>query len=59
MMFLGAVAVIISLFSCLSESSYRRDFTQFIITLGGYLVELGLWAIVQLLAKIEANTRKE
>lgn len=59
MMFLGAVAVIISLFSCLSESSYRRDFTPFIITLGGYLVELGLWAIVQLLAKIEANTRKE
>ena len=56
MMVLGALGVVIALFVCLSEP-FNRDYTPFIIALGGYLIELGLWAIVQLLAKIEANTR--
>ena len=58
MMVLGALGVVIALLVCLSESSYHRNYTPFIIALGGYLIELGLWAIVQLLAKIEANTRR-
>ncbi len=57
MMVLGALGVVIALFVCLSEP-FNRDYTPFIIALGGYLIELGLWAIVQLLAKIEANTRR-
>ncbi len=59
MMVLGAVGVVIALLVCMSESPYHRDYTPVVIALGGYLIELGLWAIVQLLAKIEANTRKE
>ena len=59
MMVLGGIGVAVALLLCLSESSYDRDYTPFVIALGAYLVELGLWAIVQLLAKIEANTRKE
>lgn len=57
MMVLGALGVVIALFVCLSEP-FNRDYTPFIIALGGYLIELGLWAIVQLLAQIEANTRR-
>ncbi len=57
MMVLGALGVVIALFVCLSEP-FNRDYTPLIIALGGYLIELGLWAIVQLLAKIEANTRR-
>ena len=56
MMVVGAAGVVIALLACLSKP-YNRDYTPFIIALGGYLIELGLWAIVQLLAKIEANTR--
>ncbi len=58
MMVLGGIGVLIALSICLSESSYHRDYTPVAIALGGYLIELGLWAIVQLLAKIEANTRR-
>lgn len=57
MMVLGGVGVVIVLYVCLSDS-YQRDFTPFFFALGGYLVELGMWATVQLLAKIERNTRK-
>ncbi len=57
MMVLGGVGVAIVLFVCLSES-YHRDFTPFFLAFGGYLVELGMWATVQLLAKIERNTRE-
>ena len=58
MMVLGGCGVLIVLYICMSES-YGRDYTPFFIALGGYILELGLWAIVQLLAKIERNTRKE
>ncbi len=58
MMVLGGIGVLIILFACLAENSYKRDYTPLAIAVGGYLLELGLWAIVQLLSKIEANTRK-
>ena len=58
MMVLGAIGVLIVLLVCLSENSFNRDYTPLAFAVGGYLLELGLWAIVQLLAKIEANTRK-
>lgn len=57
MMVLGGVAVLIVLYTCTSNG-YHKDLTPFFIALGAYLGELGLWAIVQLLAKIERNTRK-
>lgn len=57
MMVLGGVGVLIVLYTCTSNG-YHKDFTPFFIALGAYLGELGLWAMVQLLAKIERNTRK-
>lgn len=57
MMVLGGVAVLIVLYTCTSNG-YHKDFTPFFIALGAYLGELGLWAMILLLAKIERNTRK-
>ena len=48
MIILGGVAVLIVL-----ERSWHRNWTPFLIVLGSYLMELGFWAIVQLLANIK------
>lgn len=53
MIILGGIAVLITLFAVLFESSWRRNWSPFFIVLGGYLLELGFWAIVQLLAGIK------
>lgn len=53
MIILGGIAVIVVLFATLSEHRWHRDWTAFIAVLGGYLMELGFWAIVQLLANIK------
>ena len=64
MIILGGVAVVITLIAVLAEN-WHRNWTPFFIVLGGYLMELGFWAIVQLLAGIKQgvdtllqNTRK-
>ena len=46
---LGGIAVGITLIVVLDN----RDWTPFIIALGSYLVELGFWAVVQLLSGIK------
>lgn len=51
MIILGGVAVGITLIVVLDNSNW----TPFIIALGSYLVELGFWAIVQLLAGIKQD----
>ena len=53
MIILGGVAVLIVLFVTLAERSWHRNWTPFLIVLGSYLMELGFWAIVQLLANIK------
>lgn len=50
MIILGGVAVAISFILALSDED---EWTLFFIVLGSYLVELGFWAIVQLLADIK------
>ena len=51
MIILGGVAVGITMIVVLDNSNW----TPFIIALGSYLVELGFWAIVQLLAGIKQD----
>lgn len=52
MIILGGIAVTITLIIVLLEG-WHRDWTPFIIAAGSYLLELGFWAIVQLLAGIK------
>lgn len=53
MIILGGLAVLIVLLVTIAESSWHRNWTPFLIVLGAYLMELGFWAIVQLLAGIK------
>ena len=53
MIILGGIAVLITLLSVIGQSSKDRNWIPFFIVLGGYLMELGFWAIVQLLAGIK------
>ena len=57
MIILGGIAVVITLIAVLSEE-WNRNWTPFFIVLGGYLMELGFWAIVQLLAGIKQGVDK-
>lgn len=52
MIILGGIAVAITLIAVLADE-WHRNWTPFFIVLGGYLLELGFWAIVQLLAGIK------
>ena len=56
MMILGAVAVVVTF--GISLSDWHHNWTPFYYTLGGYLLELGFWAIVQLLADIKLGIDK-
>ena len=58
MIILGGLAVLVTLIAVLSERSWHRSWTPFFIVLGGYLMELGFWAIVQLLADIKLGVDK-
>lgn len=55
MIILGGIAVAILFFAELLTRERDRDWTAFFIVLGSYLMELGFWAIVQLLAGIKYN----
>lgn len=57
MIVLGGLAVAITLFAVLADD-WDRNWTPFFIVLGGYLMELGFWAIVQLLANIKFDIDK-
>ena len=52
MIILGGIAFAITLIAVLADD-WHRNWTPFFIVLGGYLMELGFWAIVQLLAGIK------
>lgn len=52
MIVLGGLAVLITLIAVLADD-WHRNWTPFFIMLGGYLMELGFWAIVMLLAGIK------
>ena len=57
MIVLGGIAVAITLIAVLADD-WHRNWTPFFIVLGGYLMELGFWAIVQLLANIKLDIDK-
>lgn len=53
MIILGGISVLIMLIVTLSERSWHRNWTPFLIVFCGYLIEVGFWAIVHLLADIK------
>ena len=57
MIILGGLAVLITLIAVLVDD-WNRNWTPFFIVLGGYLMELGFWAIVILLANIKLGMDK-
>lgn len=57
MIILGGLAVLITLITVLVDD-WNRNWTPFFIVLGGYLMELGFWAIVILLTNIKLGIDK-
>ncbi|MBQ7711723.1 MAG: hypothetical protein IJT39_07855 [Bacteroidales bacterium] len=55
MIILGGLAVAFTLLATLNEDS---SWTTFFIVFASYLLELGLWAIIQLLAGIKQSVEK-